>query len=129
MGVVLHLELTCRWGSLLNKPRTRRLSGKLSFGIAETVTDYMDQVPQNVDGQGVLNNVLAGQPALLADNQPVDHNRGNQPAVDAVVSARLVFIHFVPIFYRLQAIHQGCKSTTVIILSKVLSADDHNDFK
>ena len=54
----------------------------------------MDQVPQNVDGQEVLNNVLADQPALLADNQPVDHNRGNQPAVDAVVSARLVFFSF-----------------------------------
>ena len=66
----------------------------------------MDQVPQNVDGQEVLNNVLADQPALLADNQPVDHSRGNQQAVDAVVSARLVFIRFVSIFYRLQAIHQ-----------------------
>ena len=66
----------------------------------------MDQVPQNVDGQEVLNNVLADQPALLADNQPVDHNRGNHPAVDAVVSARLIFIRFVPIFYRLQAIYQ-----------------------
>ena len=52
------------------------------------------------------NNVLADQAALLADNQPVDHNRGNQPAVDAVVSARLLFIRFVPIFYGLQAIHQ-----------------------
>ena len=83
------------------------------LGIAATLTDYMDQVPQNVDGQEVLNNVLADQPALLADNQPVDHNRGNQPAVDAVVSARLAFIRFVPIFYRLQAIHQGCESTTV----------------
>ena len=66
----------------------------------------MDQVPQNVDGQEVLNNVVADQPALLVDNQPVDHNRGNQPAVDAVVSARLVFICFVHIFYRLQTIHQ-----------------------
>ena len=106
MGVVPHLEWTCSWESLLNKPRTRRLLGKLSLGIAATVTDYMDQVPQNVDGQEVLNNVLADQPALLADDQPVDHNRGNQPAVDAVVSARLIFIRFVPIFYRLQAIHQ-----------------------
>ena len=78
----------------------------LSLGIAATVTDYMDQVPQNVDGQEVLNNVLADQPALLADNQPVDHNRGNHRALDAVVSARLIFIRFVPIFYRLQAIYQ-----------------------
>ena len=88
----------------------------------------MDQVPQNVDGQG-LNNVLADQPALLADNQPVDHNRGNQPAVDAVESARLVFIRFVPSFIVCKSYIKGCKSTTVIILSKVLSADDHNDFK
>ena len=73
---------------------------------AATVTGYMDQVPQDVDGQEVLNNVLADQPALLADNQPVDHNRGNQPEVDAVVSARLVFIRFVPVFYRLKAIHE-----------------------
>ena len=65
----------------------------------------MDQVPQNIDGQEVLNNVLADQPALLADNQPVDHNRGNHPAVDAVVSARLIFISFVPIFCHLQAIY------------------------
>ena len=114
MGVVLHLEWTCSWESLFNKPRTRRLLEKLSLGIAATVTDYIGQVPKNVDGQEVLNNVLAdqpalladNQPALLADNQPIDHNRGNQPAVDAVVSARLVFIRFVPIFYRLQAIHQ-----------------------
>ena len=106
MGVVLHLEWTCSWESLLNKPRTRRLLEKLSLGTAATVTDYMDQVPQNVDGQEVLNNILADQPALLADNQPVDHNRANQPAVDAVVSACLVFICFIPNFYRLQAIHQ-----------------------
>ena len=67
---------------------------------------HVDQVPQNVDGQEVLNIVLADQPALLADNQPVDYNRGNQPTVDAVVSACLVFIRFILIFYRLQAIHQ-----------------------
>ena len=79
---------------------------KLSLGIAASVADYMDQFPQNVDGQEILNNVLADQPALLADNQPVDHNRGNHPVVDAVVSARLIFIRFVPIFYRLQAIYQ-----------------------
>ena len=90
----------------------------------------MDQVPQNVDGQEVLNNVLAdqpalladnqpalladnqpalladNQPALLADNQPVDHNRGNHPAADAVVSTRLIFIRLGPIFHRLQAIYQ-----------------------
>ena len=73
----------------------------------------MDQVPQNVDVHEVLNSVLADQPALLADNQPVDQNRGNHSAVDAVVSARsFLFISFL-YFIVSKPYIKGCESTTV----------------
>ena len=64
-------------------------------------------------GQEVLNNVLAYQPALLADNQPVDHNRGNQPAVDAVVVlVSFLFVLFLS-FIVCKPYIKGCGSTSV----------------
>ena len=101
MGIVLHLEWT-----VAAIPRESFSSNRLVCGLFKSDPQLQDQVPQNVESQEVLNNVLADQPALLADNKPIDHNRGNQPVVDAVVSAHLIFICLVPIFYHVQTIHQ-----------------------